>query len=376
MSGGKRNIFRSPSLLLGGSALVLGLTGILTIASSRYSVVAHPDPLLFKQMLFLIAGLTMLFASSSVPFRVYRRYAPWLGACGVLLLLLLPICGVRIHGMRGWLRFGAVSLQPSELMKAPFLLMLSVLLARRGVPELRRFGTGALWTLLWIIPVVLQPDFGTATIYFGTFLLLYFVVGGSWALLALPPVFGLGAAAWFIRSHPYAWKRLCGFIDPGRDPLGSGWHALQFELAIARGHLFGAKLGGAVWSNNYLPFSYNDSAFATLLETLGLTGGLLAGAALALLASSLWRLGRREALPGENRVFIMGAMVLIVFQSLIHVSVNLCLLPTTGLTLPFVSYGGSSLLGCFWLLGMALSAGRECETDNETVSAPENKGGK
>ena len=371
-SDGKHNLLRSPSVQVGGAAFLLGVTGVLTIASSRYAM-TYPDTLLAKQALFLVLGVAVMFATAAIPFRRYLKYAPALGAAGLLLLLILPLSGVRVHGMMGWLRIGGVSLQPSEIMKAPFLLMLAVILSKRELSEFRRFGMGVLWMTLWIVPVALQPDFGTAAIYFGVFVLLYFAIGGRIVYLAIPLAAGAAAATWFIRRHPYAWKRICGFVDPWSDPLGSGWHSLQFDVAIARGRLFGVKLGGAIWSNNYLPFPYNDSAFATLSETLGFVGGLLVCGALVLLAFSLWRLGRSTALPWANRVFIIGVMVLLTLQSMVHISVNLRLLPTTGLTMPFVSYGGSSLIGCFWLLGMALSAGSEREkrqpattTDNHT----------
>ena len=344
---------------------MLGMTGVLTIASSRYAL-AYPDTLLAKQALFLVMGMAVMFAAAALPFRIYRKCSLWLGGAGLLLLMTLPLFGVQIHGMRGWLRIGAVSLQPSELMKAPFLLVLAILLAKRELSESKRFAFVTLWTLAWIIPVAWQPDFGTAVVYFGVFVLLYFVAGGRVAYLAMPLSAGLVAAMLFVYRHPYAWRRLCGFVDPGGDPQGSGWHARQFEMAIARGHLFGVKLGGALWSNNYLPFPYNDSAFATLLETLGFMGGLLVCGALVLLASALWRLGQAERLPRDNRIFIVGVMLLVLIQSMIHIGVNLCLLPTTGLTMPFVSYGGSSLIGCFWLLGMALSAGSEQEEEKTT----------
>ena len=364
---GKHDLLRSPSVQIGGAAFLLGVTGVLTIASSRYAM-TYPDTLLAKQALFLVLGVAVMFAAAAIPFRFCLKYAPALGAAGLLLLMILPLGGVRVHGMMGWLRFGGISLQPSEIMKAPFLLMLAVILAKRDLSEFRRFALGMLWMTLWIVPVALQPDFGTAAIYFGVFVLLYFAIGGRIAYLAIPLVSGAAAATWFVCRHPYAWKRFSGFVDPWSDPLGSGWHSLQFDVAIARGHYFGVKLGKAIWSNNYLPFPYNDSAFATLSETLGFSGGVLVCGALALLAFALWRLGRSERLPWVNRVFIIGVMVLLTLQSMVHISVNLRLLPTTGLTMPFVSYGGSSLVGCFWLLGMALSAGGEREKQQPTTT--------
>ena len=102
----------------------------------------------------------------------------------------------------------------------------------------------------------------------------YFLSGGSWRNLLLLAAGGIGTAALFVWRHPYAWRRITGLFNPDLDPLGSGWHIRQFELAIARGGWFGSKLGGAVWSNAYLPFAYNDSAYATMAETLGWCGVL------------------------------------------------------------------------------------------------------
>lgn len=346
----------SASGLVCGAALLLGVTGVLTIASGSMGG-QGADILFFKQVLFLFFGFIVMSAAAALPFGWWRRCALPLGIFGMAVLWLLPLFGIRVNGMCGWLNFGGLYLQPSEVMKAPFLLVLSLIAARFPPGDRRSFAGALLWTVLWVIPILLQPDFGTAAIYCATFFALCFVTGGKLRHLALPLGAGAAAAAAFVWRHPYAWRRIGAFIDPAGDPLGSSWHARQFELAIARGHIFGSKLGGAVWSGNYLPYAYNDSAFATLLETLGLAGGSLAAVLLILLASSLWRLAVRSD-ADDARVFITGAMLLIVIQSSVHIGVNLCLLPTTGLTMPFISYGGSSLTGCFWLAGIALSAGK------------------
>ena len=138
----------SPPLLTGGAAFLLGVTGILTIISSRYDALTYHDTLLIKQTLFLVAGMGVMFGASAVPFRLYRKYAAVLGVAGLSLLLILPLCGTQTNGMRGWLRVGTVSLQPSELMKAPFLLVLALISAKRDWRERRRFAAGMLWLLL------------------------------------------------------------------------------------------------------------------------------------------------------------------------------------------------------------------------------------
>ena len=354
----RRPLFTASGLVC-GAALLLGITGVLTIASGSPNW-HGADMLFFKQVLFLFFGFIVMSASAALPFRFWRRCALPLGIAGVLVLWFLPLFGIRVNGMCGWLNCGGLYLQPSEIMKTPFLLVLTAITVRRAAGSRRGFAEAFLWTLLWVIPIVLQPDFGTAAVYGMFFAVSYFVTGGKLRYLALPLCAGVAASAAFVWRHPYAWRRICAFIDPASDPLGSGWHARQFELASARGHFFGVKLGGAVWSGNYLPYAYNDSAFATLLETLGLAGGFLTMALLVLLAAAMWRLAE-HAEADDKRVFITGAMLLIVIQSMVHVGVNLCLLPTTGLTMPFISYGGSSLTSCFWLAGVALSAAKHTE---------------
>ncbi len=344
-------------LLTVGTTFLLGLWGVLTIASSQSSA---PEPLYLvgRQFGFLLAAMAVLLAAWRIPFDFYRRNWPVLAALCLLLLGLLPFLGVRINGMRGWFRLGEFQLQPSEPAKGIFLLALAVVLTRFRASRWR-FGVAFLVASIWVAPILLQPDFGTGMIYLAAFAAIYFLAGGSWRTLGMLGGGSLLLAALFVWRNPYAWRRITGLFQPEADPLGSGWHIRQFELAIARGHYFGSKLGGAVWSNAYLPLSYNDSAFATMMETLGLFGTLPVLLFFGALAGSLCWLALRPGMREDARLCIGGAAVLIGIQSLVHISVNLCLLPPTGLTLPLVSYGGSSLVGTAFLVGLALSASRE-----------------
>ena len=214
-----------------------------------------------------------------------------------------------------------------------------------------RLGAGLGYTLLWIGAIVIQPDFGTSFIYFSLFLALIFVTGIRWRWLIGCGLLAAGGAAGFIALHPYAWKRLTAFLNPS-----SSWHLQQLELASARGGWFGSKIGQALWSNAYVPLPYNDSAYATLTETIGFTGALLVLLLLVLLLGALSAIALRRDLTDTARLFAAGCAMIIGIQSLLHIGVNLSLLPPTGLTLPLISYGGSSLVGCGILLGMALSA--------------------
>ena len=347
-----------PSFRFGGAAFLLALFGVLTIISSQ-SAAPQPLYLAARQSCWAVVGFAVFWAASRVPFAWYRRHALPLAVAGIVLLLLLPLCGSRINGMRGWFRLGPFSVQPSEVVKAVYLLSIaSIFSDKRRCGEWRIFGRAAATAAVWLLPLALQPDFGTSLIYAGAFLLLAWLAGAGWRPLGAVVLGGVITAAAAVLRHPYVMRRFGAFLNPGADPLGGGWHLRQMEMAIARGGFTGSKLGGAVWSNAYLPLPYNDSAFATMLETLGIAGMLLPAAFFVLL---VWWLGVEARRGGRDdcaRLYLAGSAALLGLQALVHISVNSGLMPATGLTLPFVSYGGSSMTGCFLMLGMAVSASR------------------
>ncbi|MBQ7206885.1 MAG: FtsW/RodA/SpoVE family cell cycle protein [Lentisphaeria bacterium] len=344
---------------------LLGLCGLLTIASSQ-SAADRPLHLVLRQLAFLAVGLALMAATARIRFDFWKKHTPELFFLFWLLLLLLPFFGSRINGMRGWFRIGPLSFQPSECGRPFFLLALVSVFC--GVPAgMKRLAASGLLTALWLTPICLQPDFGTVMIYALAFLVIYFLSGAPWKHLLLLATGACVSAASIVVAHPYVLKRFSGFLFPERDPMGSGWHVRQFELAAARGHWFGSKLGSAVWSNAYLPFSYNDSAGATLIETLGLAGAAVPALLFIVLLLALHRLAGRPGLSGTARLFIAGTAVFLGLQVLVHMGVNLALLPPSGLVLPFISYGGSSLAGCCAMLGIALSASGE--NDGKTGSS-------
>ena len=338
-----------------GMMFLLGVWGLLTICSSQSEA---PQPLFFagKQFFWLLFSVLAMFVCYRIPFEWYRKYF-WVISIGFYaVLLMLPVCGVRINSMAGWFRIGNWQFQPSELAKGIFLFDLVWAVGRKR-DEFRRLGGAILIGAAWIVPILLEPDMGTAMVYFCGLALVILLGGASWSWLL-----GCGAAMAsaflaFLVFHPYAWRRFAGFFQPGVDPLGGNWHLRQFEMTVARGEFFGTKLGNAIWSNSYLPLPYNDSALATMMETLGFFGTLPVAVFFLLLVWSLLRLARSWPPDSDRSRYIRCAAYLLAVQALIHAGVNVALIPATGLTLPFISYGGSSLVGSSILLGMALSAG-------------------
>ena len=334
------------------SMILLSFFGLLTIMSSQ-SEAASPYYLTIRQLISFGAAVGIMFACSAVPFAFFRKNALLLAVISLIAVFILPLLGTRINGMCGWFRYGSFSLQPTEIAKGFFLLGLAGIL-NMFKKESQKFLIGLAYTVLWLISILIQPDFGTAFIYLAVFMLLVFTAGISWKWL-LGSAFLAGATAIiFIQTHPYAHKRLAAFLNPS-----TSWHLQQLELASARGGWTGSKIGQALWSNAYVPLPYNDSAYATLTETIGFAGAFLVLLLFAILLGALSLTALRRDLSENARLFAAGCAIIIGVQALLHIGVNLSLIPPTGLTLPLISYGGSSLAGCGILLGMTLSAAAE-----------------
>ena len=350
--------FRNQSFLNAAVALsILGLGGCLAIYSAR-SFGEDPFYFVFRQLLWLGSGVIFFLLLAGIPFRYYEKYAWQLAGLSFFTLLLVLVIGTEINGMRGWFSIGGIFLiQPSELAKAPYLLLLSVLASNGERSPCRRFllmsGTGAAFCGI----ILLQPDFGTAAVYFAGLAVVLFIAGFRKSFLLLLAMAALPCTVLFLVKHEYAMARLAGYWNPDAHLYGAGWHIKQFQYTLAHGGLFGSEWGGALWSNAYLPLSHSDSAFAAIVESGGVAGGLLIlGGFLAM----VW-LFRGMALAAESRtarflIFSAGAVCAV--QALLHIGVNTALLPPTGLTLPIFSYGGSSLFGTMAAFGMACSASR------------------
>ena len=350
---------------------ILGLGGCLAIYSAR-SFGENPFFFAFRQLLWLGSGVVFFLVLARIPFRLYEKYALWLAGLSFTALVLVLVFGTTINGMKGWFSVGGVFLiQPSELAKAPYLLLLSVLASNEKTSLRTRFlqlaGTGGAFCVI----ILLQPDFGTASLYFAGLALVLFVSGLRLRFLALLPAAALPCAVLFLLNHEYAMGRIAGYLNPDAHLYGAGWHIKQFQYTLAHGGMFGSEWGGALWSNAYLPLSHSDSAFAAIVESGGSAGGLLIlGGFLAM----VW-LFRAMALSCGNRtarILIFSAGALCAVQALLHIGVNTALLPPTGLPLPIFSYGGSSLFGTMAAFGMACSAsssGAEATRGTEKNSA-------
>jgi cell division protein FtsW len=267
--------------------------------------------------------------------------------------------GIRVNGMKGWYKIGDITIQPSEIGRSLFLVAVCYLFSI-NINSIKRIMLFIIIAIGGIFPIVLQPDLGGAIVFSLILYIIYFLREKKLKYLLFFPVLGLIGVVLFCLKHQYALKRITGFLDPEADLHRSGWHIMQFKFAIARGHLAGVKTTNAAWSKSYLPFSYNDSIFASTAEITGFVGIVILIALIMLLTYLLVK----KVHQVDNivaKLYLIGAAGFIIVQSFLHSSVNLALLPPTGITFPFFSFGGSSFIGFSILLGFALSASK-CTT--------------
>ena len=349
-----KKIFNT-TVLVQSLLFLLCIWGCLAIYNSN-TLGATPLYFVGRQLLWLVMGMLIMIMAQRVPFSFYSENAISAGAIAYILLLAVLLWGTQINGMRGWFTFGwtSASIQPTEFAKPFFILMLCHL-AVKGKNDLKTFLRLSIVAFLWLIPILLQPDTGTALVYLLAFFIVCILVGTPIKYLLTLPVLLTPIAIWLLYENPYITKRFSGFWNPSSDPLGSGWHIRQFQFTIARGGWFGVKMGNATWSNSYLPLAHSDSVFATISESLGFAGTLPIIILFGLIIFVLYRLALKLRAQYQ-KLFIIGMLSLIAIQTLIHISVNVTLLPTTGLTLPLLSYGGSSLVSTLLTFGIILSA--------------------
>lgn len=354
--------------------LVTGLWGCLLIYAAR---AYGTEPLLMvkRQLLWLLVGLGILFCGSLIPFRKLLEWRYYIGGSMIFILLWTLIGGEKVNGMRGWLVLcDFIRIQPSEFAKSAFLLVCCVFGADKTFSRWKRFLLLSVTAFVFWILVVLQPDFGSAFIYLAGFLIVLYLSGGSWREFLVSvgcACIGLGG---FLLWKQYSFDRILGFFNPDSNMARSAWHLQQFRYTLAQGGMTGSDHNGALWANAYLPLPHSDSLFATIVESSGFLGGMIVIGSFCVIAFVFVRYSMKQDLIPEARIFIASAALMYLTQALLHISVNVLLLPPTGITLPFLSYGGSSLCSTLLSFGLAASASVCRKTEKEITAIPGSAG--
>ena len=370
--------------LLLAVAVLLLVFGLVMVASASVAVAERQtgDMLYYfrRQLMFAVLGLGAGVFMYSVPMRHWSNAGfPLLGFGLVLLMLvLIPGVGHEVNGARRWLNLGPVNLQASEVARLCFILYLASYVTRhRAQVQTRIRGLLRPMLPLGLASVLLlaEPDFGSTAVLLAVAAVILFLAGAKLLHMVLLGAAGIGTLAMLLVSSPYRLKRLASFRDPFADPFDGGFQLTQSLIAIGRGEWTGVGFGNSIQKLLYLPETHTDFLFAVIAEELGLVGVVLLMLLFGLL---VWR-GFAVAQAASAREDYFAAYVAwaisawVGLQAFINMAVNMGLLPTKGLTMPFISYGGSSLVVTCASLALLLRVDREnrmaARTDGPTRSA-------
>jgi rod shape determining protein RodA len=342
--------------LLAALVLLTGI-GIAMITSTTYGT--FRADLSSRQLLFAALGVVMAAVLVSIDYRILLQYSPWIYGASLLVLVYLPIFGSRIAGAKSWIRlFGGFQIQPSELAKLAVALLLAMFLESDD----RAYASGKTVALIAgtvAVPVALilaQPDLGVALTYFPMALTALFFGGlrARWWVLLIVVGVTLTGGSWFLLKE-YQKDRIRTFLDPSLAAQGAGYQVRQARIAIGSGGIAGKGwMKGTQSRLGFLPVRHTDFIFAALAEEWGFVG---VSGVLGLYGLVLAR-GFAIARDARDRGGAMLTLILtinVTVEALVNVAMNVGVLPTTGITLPFVSYGGSSLIACWGMAGLCLS---------------------
>lgn len=342
------------------SILPLLVAGLITMKSLSPAEDVG-DYFFTRQLIWILLGLSAFFWLSVTDLK-------WLRSSAVLValylfvnlaLLALIVASREVRGASSWFELGLFSLEPVEPLKVVLILILAKYFSRRHIEiaNVRHIVVSGFYAFLPAGLVFLQPDLGSALVIIALWLAMILASGVSKKHFFILLMLAVLAAAflWFFAMEPYQRARIYSFINPYLDPKGSGYHTIQSTIAVGAGGLWGRGIGfGSQSRLEFLPEHETDFIFAAYVEEWGLVGALLL---MLFFAVIIWRISRVGARVGGNfeRLYAVGLGALLISQFFIHVGMNVGLLPITGLPLPFMSYGGSSLITSFAALGILIS---------------------
>jgi cell division protein FtsW len=355
-----------------GPTAALLLVGLVMVASASIGVsdreLGAPFFYFQRQLMYVGLGLGAAAFGVIVPTATWEKYSMALLAVAfvLLLLVLVPGIGHEVNGSRRWVRLGFMNFQVSELARVLLLTYLASYAVRRGdelVSSFKGFMKPVGVLAAAAILLLFEPDFGAATVLMATGLGVLFLAGVRLHHLLVPLLVGAGGMAALAVTSSYRLRRLTAFRNPWEDPFDSGFQLVQSLIAIGRGEWFGVGLGSSVQKLFYLPEAHTDFVFAVLAEEFGFVGVVLVLALFALLVGRALAISRNAAQAGlVFQSYLAAAIgIWLGLQAFVNVGVNMGLLPTKGLTLPLLSYGGSSMLVTLAWLGVLLRVHHETQ---------------
>lgn len=342
------------------SCILQTMLGLVMITSSSYIWAEYKfsDPFKFfkSQFVFFIISIVIMIFVSKIDYEIYFKKSKQLFLISLLLLILVLIPGIGTvrNGSRSWFGIGSFGVQPSEFMKLSMIIFLSKYLSLNGKKIKKNCIPALLIILLIFALIMLQPDFGTGIVIVMIGISLLYIAGVNMKIFFKLGILGVIGIIILIIIAPYRLKRIISFLNPWSDPLGSGFQIIMSLYAIGPGGLFGYGLGNSRQKHFYLPEPQTDFIFSIILEELGFLGCILViGLFLLIIISGLIISKRCNDLFSKYVSFAITFWI--AFQSILNLCVVVGLIPVTGVTLPFLSYGGSSLLTFYIGIGIILN---------------------
>lgn len=351
--------------------LVFGLV-MISSAGIIYSQTRFADPYyFFKHQFFygVIPGSIALYFLSKLDYHFWKKVAVPLFFISIVFLILVFVPGVgsRVYGASRWIQLGPFSFQPSEMAKLAMIIYLAAWLESRGTARIKDLFEGMLPFLgimgLIGFLIMKQPDTGTFGVIVLASFAIFFVAGARLSHLASMGVLGMIGLWILIKIEPYRFDRILTFLDPSADPQGIGYQINQALLAVGSGGFFGVGLGHSRQKFNYLPEPVGDSIFAVIGEEVGMLGATILVILFVMLAIRGIKIAK-NAPDMFGRLLATGITVWIVLQAFINISANIALVPLTGIPLPFISYGGTSLMFLMAAIGILLNISKQANLEN------------
>ncbi|KOE82035.1 cell division protein FtsW [Vibrio aestuarianus] len=360
-------------------ALGLMLTGLVMVTSASFPISSRlteqPFHFMFRHAIFLILALLTSSVVLQIPMKRWMQYSSVLLGLSFLLLIVVLLAGKSVNGASRWIPLGLFNLQPAEVAKLSLFIFMSGYLVRKH-DEVRQTFFGGFMKPIMVFGTLAalllgQPDLGTVVVMLVTLFGMLFIAGAKLSQFIALMVAGVMAVIGLIAAEPYRIRRVTSFLDPWEDPFGSGYQLTQSLMAFGRGEWFGQGLGNSIQKLEYLPEAHTDFVFAVLAEELGFVGVVLVLLLIFSLVLKAVLIGKKAFEHDQQfgGYLAFGIGIWFAFQTLVNVGAAAGMVPTKGLTLPLISYGGSSLIIMSVAVAILLRIDHECRLkDHNLVS--------
>ncbi|MEA1925992.1 MAG: rod shape-determining protein RodA [Patescibacteria group bacterium] len=351
--------------------LFLLVSGLIAIFSLSLEAEREGFNNFQKQVIFLIVALATFAVFSTADYQIWKSYSGFLYAVGVILLVAVLLFGASIRGTTGWFNLGIFNIQPVELMKLFLIISLAKYFSQIQVQiTLKKIAVSFIYTLIPVILAMLQPDMGSAVVMIVIWFGMLFLAGTKKQYVAgiILAGFVIITLGWGTILNDYQKDRIQSFMDPERDPLGSGYNVIQSVIAIGSGGITGKGLGhGSQSQLNFLPEKHTDFIYAAIAEESGLIG---TGLIILFFGILLWRMGKTIDLSKDTfgKFLVGGVIIMIFFQTFLNIGMNLGIMPIAGLSLPFLSYGGSFLIVTLASMGLVQNVWRKTKKQKTSIT--------